>query len=183
MPLDELVIQLNTIRTRAQQLVSGLRPEQLTRRPDPARWSIAECVVHLNMNAADYLPLIAAAIEKAKRENVTGQGPFNPGWLGRFLINSMEPPPKRRFKAPEKIAYPVPVDDAQKLLGDFLKAQDELERLVKEAEGLDLEKVRIQSPYAWWMKLRLCAVFPFMLAHERRHLWQAERVKEQLASG
>ena len=181
MLLEEPGAELNAIRTRAQQLVSGLTPEQLTRRPDPARWSIAECIVHLNMSAADYLPLIASAIEEAKRANMTGQGPFNAGWLGRFLINSMEPPPKRRFKAPEKIAHPAPVDDAQKLLGDFLRAQDELERLAKAAEGLDLERIKIQSPYAWWLRLRLCAVFPFILAHERRHLWQAERVKEQLA--
>ena len=179
--IKQLTAQLNAIRLRARQLLVGLSPAQLTRRPDPTRWSIAECVVHLNMSAADYLPLIAAAIDKAKRENLTGNGPFNPGWMGRFLINSMEPPPKRRFKAPEKIAHPVPVGDDAKLLADFLKTQDELERLAKEAEGLNLEKIKIQSPYAWWLRLRLCAVFPFVFAHERRHLWQAEQVKRQLA--
>lgn len=184
-PSDKLHEEIKDIRQRAIWVIERLAPEKLTQRPDPARWSIAECFGHLNLISDDYHPLIAAAIERARKENLTGNGPFNSGFLGRFMIKTMEPPVTRKFKAVPRLAKPVPVGDANKLLAEFLSRQDELERLIQQAEGLGLnqEKIRIQSPYAWWMRLRLCAVFPFILAHERRHIWQAEAVRREVAPG
>ena len=62
--LTQLEQELQEIRHRAEQLVAGLTPEQLTRRPDPAKWSIAECLAHLNLTAEFVQPKIAAAIEQ-----------------------------------------------------------------------------------------------------------------------
>lgn len=181
--MTDLLEQIKDVRQRAIWVIERLTPEKLTCRPDPSRWSIAECIGHLNIVSDDYHPLIAAAIEKARKENLLGKGPFNPGMMGRFMIKSMEPPVKRKFKAVPRLAKPVPVGDANQLMADFLSRQSELQRLIEQAEGLDQEKIRIQSPYAWWLRLRLCAVFAFILAHERRHIWQAEAVRRTVAPG
>ncbi len=165
-------------RQRGQALVSGLTTEQLTKRPDPAKWGIAECIVHLNMTASDHLPLIAAAIQRAKEQKLFGQGPFDLGVLGPLLMRVTR---DISVPAPRKVARPVPTGDASRLLSDFMRVQDEWARLIKEGEGLDLEKVKIRSPYYFGLlRTRLCATFSWLIAHQRRHLLQAESIKKQL---
>jgi hypothetical protein len=66
-------------------------------------------------------------------------------------------------------------------LPDFLKAQDEWERLMRESAGLSLSKIKggkRLSPF----RAKLAAGFPWMMAHQRRHLLQAENVKRQILS-
>ena len=181
--MADLFEQIKDVQQRAIWVIERLTPEKLTQRPEPKRWSIAECIGHLNIVSEDYHPLIAAAIAKGRKENLTGDGPFDPGMMGRFMIKSMEPPVKRRFKAVGRTAKPVQVGDADKLIGIFMAHQSQLQHLIEDAEGLDQKKIKIQSPYAWWLRLRLCAVFAFILAHQRRHIWQAEAVRREVAPG
>jgi len=177
--MDTLQSELQDIRRRAKELVAGLTAEQLTRRPDPAKWSIAECLAHLNTTAAIYQPFIDAAIRKGREAKIFGTGPFNRGGLGRLLIWNAEPPPKFRMRAPKKILPPSSITDPAKVVAEFMHIQDEWERQVRESEGLNLEKIKCGSPFPL-PRLRLAVPVPWMLAHERRHLVQAEKVKEQL---
>ena len=178
--MNDLLNQLQDIRRRAKDLVAGLTPEQLTRRPDPAKWSIAECLSHLNATAAIYQPFIDEAIRKGREAKIFGTGPFNRGGLGRLLIWNAEPPPKFRMRAPKKILPPSSITDPTKVVAEFMHIQDEWERQVRESEGLNLEKIKCGSPFPL-PRLRLAVPVPWMLAHERRHLLQAEKVKEALS--
>jgi hypothetical protein len=165
-------------RKRAQALVSGLTAEQLTKRPDPAKWGIAECIVHLNMTASDHLPLIAEAIQRARERKLFGQGPFDLGILGPLLMRITT---DVKVPAPRKVAHPVPTGDASGLLSDFMRVQDEWARLIQQAEGLNLEKIKIRSPYYFGLlRTRLCANFSWLIAHQRRHLLQAENIKKHI---
>jgi hypothetical protein len=65
-------------------------------------------------------------------------------------------------------------------LPDFLKVQDEWERLIRESAGLHLSKLKMAPRFSAF-RARLSAAMPWMLAHQRRHLWQAENVKKHLA--
>ena len=176
-----LVRQINESRRRAQELVSGLTPGQLSKRPHPAKWSIAECLFHLNVTAAAVQSLMGKAIERGKREKRFGAGPFDIGARGRLLIWLAEPPPKIKLPAPRRVRPPARIDDPMGLLPAFLKAQDGWERLLHESRELDQARIKIgslTSPF----RARLCAAFPWMLAHQRRHLLQAENVKRQLVA-
>jgi hypothetical protein len=42
---------------------------------------------------------------------------------------------------------------------------------------LNLVKVKITSPLASFLKFRLGAAFGIVIAHDRRHLWQAQQVR------
>ncbi|MFI5104972.1 MAG: hypothetical protein ACHP79_08620, partial [Terriglobales bacterium] len=92
-----------------------------------------------------------------------------------------EPPPKIRIPAPRNIRPPARIDDPLKLLPQFLKVQDEWERLTRESAGLDQARLKI-APLFSPMRARLAAAVPWMLAHQRRHLLQAENVKRQILS-
>ena len=178
---DQCVQEIGKARRRAEALVTGLTPDQLTRRPHPGKWSIAECIVHLNSTAAIVQSLMGKAIARGRRDNTLGNGPFDIGVKGRFLVWLAEPPPKIRIPAPRNVRPPARIDDPLKLLPAFLKAQDEWERLMRESEGLDQVKIKI-GPLASPFRARLSAAMPWMLAHQRRHLWQAENVKRQIVS-
>ncbi|MGE5321768.1 MAG: DinB family protein [Actinomycetota bacterium] len=180
MAAEQLISEVNAIRTRAQQLISGLTPDQLTHRPNPAKWSIAECLAHLNLTAAAVQPKIAAAVEQGNRGTSSGTGPFSPGPLGRLLIWIAEPPLKFRMRAPKGIAPSPGHRDPSTLMDDFMKVQDGWEKLIRDSEGLDLSRIKVSSLFPGLPRLRLAAPIPWMLAHQRRHLWQAEDVKRQI---
>lgn len=166
-------------RRRAQALVDSVSADQLARRPDPARWSIVECLAHLNMTATTVQKLMARGIDQAKQEKRFGEGPFSIGPKGRLLVWIAEPPPKFRIRAPKNVQPPAAIDDPLQVLPDFMKAQDAWERLMREQDGLDLARVIVgQGPF----RMRLAAALPWMMAHQRRHLLQAENVKRQIFS-
>jgi len=79
------------------------------------------------------------------------------------------------------VAPPVTLANPTQLLSEFLKLQDEWLSLWNEAEGLDLARINIArrlSPFC----CHLSAAFPWMMAHQQRHLLQAEKVKAQLGT-
>src|SRR5690242_10434600 len=180
--MDDLLIQLQQIRQQTNELVAGLTSEQLTRRCDPTNWSIAECLAHLNVTGASYVPLLETAIRQGREKKLVGEGPFKPGALGRLLKWIAEPPPKFRMRAPKAILPPSTITDPARVIADFMRLQDDWERLVKECDGLDQKKVKCKTPFPPLPALRLCAPIPWMLAHERRHLLQAEKVKQEINS-
>ena len=176
---DRCAREIEEARRRAEALVSGLTPEKLTTQPCPGKWSIAECILHLNATAAIVQSLMEKAIAQGKRENIIGTRPFSIGPKGRLMVWIAEPPPKFRIRAPKNVRPTATIDDPVQLLPAFMKAQDEWARLMREQEGLDLAKIKAgQGAF----RMRLAAAVPWMLAHQRRHLWQAENVKRQILS-
>jgi hypothetical protein len=119
------------------------------------------------------------AIERGRREKKFGPGPFSMGARGRLFIWIAEPPPKFRIRAPKNVRPPAAIDDPLQVLPAFMKAQDEWERLMREQEGLDLTGIKVGQGV---FRMRLAAALPWMMAHQRRHLLQAENVKRQIFS-
>ena len=179
--LDRCARDIKEARLRAQSLISDLPPDQLTKQPEPGKWSVAECILHLNTTAQVVQSLMEKAIAEGKRKNIVGSGPFSLGFKGRLLIWIAEPPPKFRIRAPRSVRPPAEIDSPLNLLPDFLKAQDEWERLIRESSGLDMGKI-MAGPRFSAFRARLAAIVPWMMAHQRRHLLQAENVKRQILS-
>jgi DinB superfamily len=178
---DRCAQEIQEARRRAEALVLDLSPKLLTTQPEAGKWSIAECIFHLNATAAVVQPLMEKAIAQGRRDNKRGTGPFGIGFKGRFLVWIAEPPPKFRMPAPRNVRPPERIDDPLKPLPDFLRAQDEWERLIRESAGLDLAKIKV-GPLFSPLRQRLASAFPWMMAHQRRHLLQAENVKRQIFS-
>ncbi|HSM84659.1 MAG TPA: DinB family protein, partial [Candidatus Limnocylindrales bacterium] len=144
------------------------------------KWSIAECIAHLNLTAAAVQPRIASAIERGKKDGWTASGPFSPGLMGRLMIWIAEPPPKFRLRAPKGIVPEISRGDPAQVVSEFMMVQDGWERLIRDCEGLDQKRVKVSSLFPGLPPVRLAAPIPWMMAHQRRHLWQAEKVKKQL---
>jgi len=174
--------QLRTALRRARNLVEGLDPETLNRRPEPDSWSVAECLGHLNETARLYLPVFTERIETAREEgHLARPGAGDRTLIGRLVVWSQEPPVLFRMKTLEAIE-PRGDEDPQTLIESFEALHEELIVRINEAADLDRGRIRLRSVLDRRLKLSLGDWFHFMAAHVRRHLWQAERVKEKLAS-
>ena len=160
---------------KAKSLTAGLSAAQMNWRPQPGKWSIAQNLHHLNGSYQQNLDSIASSIAAARAKGIIGNGPFRYGWLSSWIVKSMEPPPKRKFKAAKRFT-PSPNVDAAKALADYLRMGARLAELIQKADGLDLARAKTPWPFKW-TKMPLGALLTHMTTHDRRHLWQAEQVR------
>lgn len=175
--LEEYARQVEAIKRDATDLVVELSEAQFNWRPEAGRWSIAECLTHLNVTARQYFPLIRAAIEQARARRQLSPGPFRHGFLGNWFVRSLEPPVKRRSKAP-KVFVPPPDQPFASVVPEFMGVQEQLLLLVRDANGVDLARAKVRSPANRLIRLSLGQSLALLAAHERRHLWQARQVKD-----
>jgi hypothetical protein len=181
MSVPEILREFDENTRKARELTAGLSAAQLNWRPEPGRWSIAQCLAHLNVvNGQDLTP-IAEAIRSARSRRIEGAPPFHYGPLSRKFIAMMEPPVRSRMKAPASYQPPDEADAAQ-TLAEYLRIAGELRRLAASSEGLDLRRVKTTLPalpaiLRAVVRMPLGARFALIAAHDRRHLWQAEQLR------
>jgi hypothetical protein len=176
--LQAMLAQLEAIKTEGQAVAAGLSDAQFNWRPEPERWSVAECLQHLNVAVSRTLPKFDSAIAEGRSKGKTAPGPFRYGWFSRWMIASMEPPPKWRMGTFPIFALPAGATyTAGQVLPEFLSVRDQLAERIRRTEGLDLGRIRVVSPVNRLLRLPLGAYLQFVIAHDRRHLWQARQVR------
>jgi DinB superfamily len=169
---------LNAVDRDAHALVAGLTPESGAWRPDAGSWSVAECLDHLAIANRVYLRAMQPAAERALAQGRRRRGPARPGLVGRWFIRTLEPPVKGRFKqkAHQSIRPrpAVPPDDAAR---QFFASQDEVRAFLRRYADIDLAGVRFPNPFIRGVRFSLATGLHVIPAHERRHLWQAWRLR------
>lgn len=173
--IDEFRQQFERLATEADALVAPLTEEQFTWHPAPGSWSVAECIEHLNVTARLYLPRLDEGIAEAMRRGLYGEGPFAHDLVGRFFVGTAEPPARFRIKAPASF-QPGPQRSRSEIMAAFRAYQVQFVDRLRQASGLDLRRAKVYSPISTWIRMSLNSGFALMAAHERRHLWQAQRV-------
>ena len=163
---------------RRANLVAGLLPDNAwSARPAPSQWSVAECLIHLNLTSRAFLPLIDDAIDKGREQARFMRTRHRMDFMGRLLwVASM-------ISLPIKTTEPfVPAREELKdsVLSEFGTLQKQLIGYLDRAERLDLGKLRIVSPFDARIKYNLYSCFRVIPAHQRQHLRQAERVVDRL---
>jgi hypothetical protein len=158
----------------ARQLAAILTEQQLTRCASPGTWSIADCLNHLVVTGNHSLSNIRTAIVDARARGLVDRGPFRHGVIGNWLVRSMDANSKIKFRSPA-VYRPSPVVSAAETIRAFFRLQDELRRVLEEADGIDLARVKVANPVTRWLRLSLGQELAFIAAHERRHLLQAAR--------
>lgn len=182
--LEHLHQQTERQITKAVREWQNAQPFLLLAKPAAKSWSAAECLEHLNIYGRYYLPTIEKEIGRAMSRNSRPQTEFRSGWLGNYFTNLMQPSPnghlKMKMKAPSN-AIPAADLDAGKVVAEFIDQMEQLQLLMRMAESVDLNGVRIPISIAKFIRLKLGDVFAFLIAHIDRHMLQAERAY-QLAS-
>jgi hypothetical protein len=174
---DGILGQLESSERVARQLVAGVSDGQANWRPEPGSWSIWQCLDHLGRTNRLYCRSMLEAIADSSK-SAKGTSAIRPGWFGRWFIASMEPPVKARYRAARKV-MPEAAGQAQAALHDFVDSHSEARRIVASWEHLDLNCVRFRNPFVPVLRFTVGTGLMIVNAHDRRHLWQAQRVKER----
>jgi hypothetical protein len=163
-----------------QALAAGLTEAAGGWRAHEGSWSVAECFDHLATSNRVYLVAMREAAARARQEGRMRRGPATPGLFGGMFVRSLEPPPGRfsKLKAPRKIRPRTapPLSDA---LGAFVATQQDARAFLREHADLDLAGVRFVNPFIPGVRFSLATGLHVIVAHEKRHLWQARNVREQ----
>jgi len=160
----------------ADALVAPLTEDQFNWSPAPGAWSIAQCIDHLNVTARVYLPRLDEGIAEAVRRGLYGEGPFTHDLIGRLFVGTTEPPARIKMKTPASFQPPQRRSRSE-IMAAFRAYQVQFVDRLRQASGLDLRRAKVHSPISPWIKMSLNSGFALMAAHERRHLWQAHRVR------
>lgn len=170
---------LNAAERDARALVEGLTDERGMWRADPASWSVAECLDHLATANRVYLQAMRPTADRALAQGRRRRGPAQPGLVGRWFVRTLDVPVKSysRGKAPKSIRPRISpaLPDA---MGQFLASQDDVRTFLRRYAEVDLAGVRFPNPFIRGVRFSLATGLHVIAAHERRHLWQAWRVRQ-----
>lgn len=168
-------------RTAVLALAKGLTEEQLLWREEPRRWSIAQILDHLKKSVEVCTPAVDKAIADARRDGRLSDGPFRQGVIGKIFLWYIEPPAKFRVPAPWPLR-PNVRSTAHNALPDYLRTHAENITRLEAADGVDLRRARFPSPFLGVVPMDLLSLFSVWTSHERRHIAQMKRVREQLGA-
>lgn len=170
-PIEVMLREVDAVTHDARALASGVGPSELARRPSVRGWSAGECLVHLSLTMEAFLPRIDEGLRRASRAPAGYRPTMD--LRGRLLAWMLEPPVRFRLSTTAPFV-PGTRGDAD-TLQNFERLQEEFSVRLRRSSGIDLNGILIASPFTRRMSYNLFSCYRILLAHERRHLWQARR--------
>lgn len=173
--MDEVEKELEEATRRAWALVHSTDGRLFTVRPHPSSWSAAECIAHLSVSTQMFLPVLEEALAEARRRGwkAKKRGP-SMDVVGRVLRWFLEPPIRQRVKTTAPLV-PKAVRAKADAFGEFAGLQNKLSEVLTSARDVDVSRVKIVSPFDKRVRYNVYSAFRIVVAHQRRHLWQAEQ--------
>lgn len=187
MPSSPSLIQLEAVaeefaraRARFAALESRVRDEEWNARPGADEWSVAECIAHLNLSAAAMLPRVRQAFNEARTLSPVGERRYRGAVFGRILAAMVGPVPivlGIKLGRTRTAAAFVPGSNLprQQVASEFRHWNAEEAALVREAEGLQVDRTLMESPFVKGARYDGFSALWILARHEHRHLQQAER--------
>ena len=172
--LDEIVREFESASARLQRLRRELASEAWGRRPASGSWSPGECVAHLNLTSAAFLPLLREGLDQARRRGRAPGARYRRDLFGWLLWRALSSP--GRFKSKTAAPFvPSGHQSADQLVTEFDRLQVAQVGFAREAEGLPIDRVKIVSPFDARVRYNVFSALSILPRHQHRHLWQAER--------
>lgn len=176
--IRDLKDQLDAAERDSRMLAEDLTEEMGSWRAATGSWSVGECIDHLARTNHAYLDAMEEPAIRARELGRLRRGPAVPGLAGRWFAGKVEPPVKALFKlkAPRSIQPIAPPLLADALVS-FAASQDRVREFLNSHADLDLAGIRFRNPFVPGIRFSLATGLHILAAHERRHLWQAWRVR------
>jgi len=179
--LSSVLDQFEAAQARLHELADHLPDARWAERADPARWSVAECVAHLNLTSRACLPLLREALEDVAQRDEPPPARYRRDRVGWILSLLMGPVPRigsLRIGAVKTLPAFVPGGDMPRtqLLSEFDRLQKEQSEFVRAADGHPIHLVWVTSPFAERLRYNVYSTFVILPKHQLRHVVQAERV-------
>jgi hypothetical protein len=177
--LAEIRVQLAQVAEAVKADFGGLDASTLNWRPDPERWSVAQCLEHLLTTNRHMFASAVRALDGSQARNVWQQVPLFPRVWGTLLIRSQAPSGTRRFVAPS-LARPAASDIAPAVVGLLVDQHRAAADVLATVSDTRVRQTLMTSPFARVITYSVLDGWRLVVAHDWRHIEQARRM---LASG
>jgi hypothetical protein len=175
--LSQIYDEAEAVAGDAKTLFGRLNSEQLNWKPAADSWSVAQCLDHLISINHEYSPVFDRILKGEHRKTFLHSMPFLPVIFGRLMIKILSPTSQRKFKAPGA-AQPSSSSIDPQIVDRFIAHQRETLAKMRSLGGRGPAGIIITSPFAGAVVYSLLDTFRLIVAHERRHFAQAQRVME-----
>lgn len=177
--IQNLQGQFDAIEQDAHTLMSGLNEELGTWRTNEGSWSVAECLDHLAVGNRIYLRAMEEAALQAREQGRWRRGAAKAGLIGGWFARYMEPPVKAPFKTKaSRSIRPRKAPALADVVNQFIESHRAMRAFLDRNADLDLAGIRFVNPFIRGVRFSLATGLHVITAHERRHLWQAWRVRK-----
>lgn len=147
--------------------------EELNRRPVDGAWNILECLQHLNLYGEFYLGEISGRMARSDSKPAVD---FKSGPLGNYFARSILPRDKTKKMKTFREMDPIYAGLTADVIDVFLDQQENLLRLLEQAESKDLNRIRIRLSFSRLFRLRLGDMLRFLVNHNVRHIVQIRNI-------
>ena len=146
--LDDLIADVEAIIEVVENEFIPLDNDKLYQHPSPSKWSVNECLQHLNVTNYHYLPRIKLVIENAVGNCQERTETYRPSWLGKMAYNGTKPSADGIIPKPMKTFKKEfnPVLSAYKQISaipEFLEQQKQLLHYLRQAKNVSMGGNRI----------------------------------------
>lgn len=174
--LDSLHADLQQVREVTVRRFRPLTDEQLNRGPGPGKWSVGQCLEHLNIVGGLYLPIMSRKIKAARERGSAPAETVVHGYFGKKMTDAMRvPATTKAMKSPQQYA-PSGSRLPRTVVEVFSRQLDELEGLIEQTRGVNANAIRVPNPIIPLLLPRLTDALELLIEHMKRHIQQAERV-------
>lgn len=172
--INELISSLEGSSTRAKNTFGELTQNQFNWKPTADKWSVAECISHLQTANETYFPMLEEIAAGTYTPSFWQKiSPFS-GFFGRMLLKSVSPETKKKVKT-ATIFKPAASRYTKRLIDDFHSSNEQLISYMRKIKDDDLSMI-IASPVNVLITYSLDHSLKIMTYHEVRHLNQADNV-------
>lgn len=168
--IEALIRELERHTAQVEGLAAPLTDDRFFQRRPNGKWSVAEHVAHLTASNRPYLAPIGVAVERARAKGRLRAGPYRGGWLMSRFTRSMEPPVTRGMRTFKRLEPPADLDRSE-VMSEFRTTQEDMVASLREADGVDLGRAKLRSPFLKLLKMSVIEAYDFLAAHNRRHIW------------
>lgn len=168
---------IDAVAAEAEAAFGPLTAPQLNWKPEPSRWSVAQCLEHLVTGNAMMFRQMDRALQAGGPEGLWQRLPGWPRLAGRLLIRAVSPDSVRRHAAP-RVARPSASDLPADILSRFLAQQREAGARLSALDDRAAARAIMTSPFAAFIPYSVLDGWRVIAAHERRHVAQARRVTQ-----
>ncbi|UYZ63083.1 DinB family protein [Hymenobacter weizhouensis] len=174
--LDTLAAELRQVQDVTSRRFRPLTDDQLNRGPGPGKWSVGQCLEHLNIVGGLYLPVMSRKIKTARERGSRPAELVKHGFIGQKMTEAMRVPSSQKaLKSPQQYA-PSGSRLPRTVVEVFSRQLDELGNLMEQARHINANAVRIPNPIIPLLLPRLTDALELVVEHIKRHVAQAERV-------
>ncbi|MBC7571727.1 MAG: DinB family protein [Spirosoma sp.] len=180
----DLQTRLTVVLDTVAREFAHLSDAQLRARPAPGKWSIVECLQHLNLAERYYVRQLQHKTDRLGlvQHNPTDQT-LESDWVGRLMLKFLDPKSTTKIPAPG-LVRPRSASDLNpaEVMSQFLELQTLQRDVLNKLTYLDWNQEKVPTLFGNWLKMRLGDVVRMLVVHTERHLQQALRTKAEIAT-